>query len=106
MSNIEITGKVPSFQKGQQYYIKYWEMYIQNELLCSVAHQNILQITFLKQRLQQLEFEYRPIKRRMKHIRRRADEITKDRICPHPGCGKTYGSDTSLKAHIKFKHNS
>lgn len=106
MSYKEITGKVPSFQEDQQYHKKYWEMCIQNEILCAVIHQSILQIQSVKQRLQQRECEYHLMKKRIKHKRRKANEITKDRVCPHPECGKKYGSDTSLKAHFKFKHNS
>jgi hypothetical protein len=106
MSHKEMLGFVPSFEEDQSYRKKYWELYIQNELLFAVAHQSILQVQMLKQRLQQVEDEYRPIRKRLKHVRRRAMEITKDKTCPYQGCGKKYGSDTSLKAHIKFKHNS
>lgn len=106
MSNNEITGNVPSCEEDPSYRKKYWDLYIQNELMFAVVHQSMLQVQMLKQRLQQVEDEYRPIRKRLKHVRRRANEISKDHVCPQPGCGKKYGSETSLKAHIKFKHSS
>ena len=105
MSNRDISGTVSTSEDDQSYRQKYLELYIQNELLFAVAHQSILQVQMLKQRLLQVEEEYRPIRRRLKHVRRRANEIAKDKICPHSNCGKKYGSETSLKAHMKFKHN-
>ena len=105
MSHRDITGIVPTFEDDESYRKKYWELYIQNELLFAVAHQSILQVQMLKQRLLQVEEEYRPIRRRLKHVRRRANEIARDKICQHQGVVKKYCYETSLKAHMKFKHN-
>ncbi len=48
-----------------------------------------------------------------KRHRRTAEEIDRHYICPHPGCGKSYGyvcapvrnrSEGSLSQHLKLKH--
>lgn len=39
-------------------------------------------------------------------MRRCANEINKDFICPYEGCGKFYGSEGSLNLHMKIKHNA
>lgn len=33
-----------------------------------------------------------------------ADEIHKDYICPHERCDHKYGTEASLRIHIKKKH--
>ena len=32
-------------------------------------------------------------------------ELTRNEMCPYPGCGKIYASEGSLNLHIKRKHN-
>jgi hypothetical protein len=42
---------------------------------------------------------------RKRHVRRCANEITKELACPYGRCSKTYGCDGSLNLHIKVKHH-
>ena len=39
-----------------------------------------------------------------KRIRRCANEIERNYICPVPGCNKSYGAEGSMAQHMKYKH--
>lgn len=39
-----------------------------------------------------------------KKIRRKACEISKEFICKHPNCDKSYGTKLALKYHQNLKH--
>jgi hypothetical protein len=43
---------------------------------------------------------------RKRHLRRCANEIAKEFVCPYSDCGKIYGSEGSLNLHMKIKHNA
>lgn len=43
--------------------------------------------------------------RNKKKLRRTADMIEKNYICPFERCGKNYGTDVALNNHMKIKHN-
>ena len=38
-------------------------------------------------------------------MRRTAQEINRNFVCPYETCQKVYGSEGSLNLHIKIKHN-
>lgn len=104
-----IVKELPEFDTWKDYYQLYWATYIKNQMLLEELKQqyeernNYLK-TIVKSQCSQSNAEDRSAHRK-KHIRRTAKEISKDEMCPYPGCGKFYGSEGSLNLHMKLKHD-
>eukprot|EP00918_Siedleckia_nematoides_P064474 GHVU01140169.1.p1 GENE.GHVU01140169.1~~GHVU01140169.1.p1 ORF type:complete len:217 (+),score=23.84 GHVU01140169.1:80-730(+) len=113
-------GKDPPYDPNTDYRQKWSLIALSNDVL---SHQ-IIHLQSENKRLKgyldrheksinerQLKFQYsaeieseRDEKRRRKHNRRCAAEVVRNYSCTYPRCEKKYGSEGSLKLHIKRKH--
>lgn len=112
----ELEPKVPAYHSGVNYYEQYWELYLENERLMkqlsggSLDRDDLLQKiihieSFYEENIDKMRGERYLHNGRKKHVRRCANDIQREFICPYEQCAKLYGSEGSLNLHIKIKHN-
>lgn len=104
--------EVPEYNPGLDYYQLYWTAFIENQVLLEQLKKqseernnhirNLIRLNASQCSQSQTEEKQG---HRKKHVRRTAKEISKDEMCPYPGCGKYYGSEGSLNLHMKLKHD-
>ena len=85
-------------QEGINYYEEYCKLHVSNMLMNKKVNELREERAQLKERLERLNSSEGAARR----VRRKAKEIVRHYCCEH--CSKSYGSEASLKHHIKLKH--
>ena len=83
---------------GINYYEEYSKLHVSNLLMRNKIDELREEKTRLKEQLDTQTL----LANKEKRSRRKAGDIARHYQCEH--CGKTYGSEASLKYHIKIKH--
>ena len=100
MENLEDQADILSDKPS--YYQEYCKLYLYNKLLTERLANLTEEKNKLDQRFCSLQDAFTNGKR--KRFRRNANQIKRIFSCVH--CDKSYGSEASLKNHLKFKHSS
>ena len=87
-------------QDSINYYEEYCKLHVSNALMNKKVSELLNEREMLKQRLEELTNSEAKAKR----VRRKAKEIERHYKCEV--CSKSYGSEASLKHHMKLKHPS
>lgn len=96
---------VPPFDASVNYYSEFWKLYLLNEICLQKIQTLANSVTRLKVKLTRLHKKLAKDKLpRKKHNRRISTKILKKFKCVESGCRKRYGSEASLKLHMKLKH--